>query len=857
VRYADGLERSYEAVLNRRSWWITRPYRSVAHFARWVLTGHLASESQRLKRPHASAIIGQNSKVTKASVGRRARALDEKLWGGFSQYALQDLETLKSSHTAGPEEISFAAWALARWHAVQGSYERALENVLAMKRVGAKQNRKQQVQLEANCLIRLGAPDAARKVIEQGLKQWPDDLSFCLAMANSYTASDGSADSTYDEVRLSWINRIYAKTELALLIKADPAQPLAIDNLATTVQERAETEGQAKVSVIIPAYKAQDTLPFALRGLLQQSWQNLEIIIVDDCSPDNTFEIAEDFARRDARVVALRQRQNEGAYLARNKALQIASGELITVHDADDWSHPQKLEIQVRQLSKSSEALGNYSDWVRTSENLRIEGQWRPGATFIGPNISSLLFPRHLLERLGGWDNVRISADTEFLRRMQRLGGVECVERAYKGIPLSFALDDSTNLTRQEATHYKTVHHGVRREYHAAAAHWHDSAGSSDLRIEGRVAARSFPAPGIIHPSPAETFLCDLLLITDFNIVGGSYTSTMNYLRAATEQGMSVAVFHWRRYDLDVSKSLNREIRHMAHEGKLHIVAPGDKVRASTVVVLYPPILHHLVDLCPLIEFEKLIVVVNQMATRLYSGGDVQYDPLIVRENVREAFGVEGAWVPISGLVSRLMESDGRYPRPSNVIWTPLIDTEKWCRSVLRWRGREGKRPKVGRHGRDHYTKWPSTPSALSAAYCVDKSCDVVVLGGAERALAVLRAAPGNWNVQAFGSKDPYVFLTGLDFFIHYPHEDYIEEFGRAPMEAMAVGIPVILPPVFRETFGEAALYAEPGDVWPTIEVLWADEAAYLAQAEAGRNFVLANCGLKQFPARLGRIVGE
>src|SRR5690606_24560303 len=87
---------------------------------------------------------------------------------------------------------------------------------------------------------------------------------------------------------------------------------------------------------------------------------------------------------------------------------------------------------------------------------------------------------------------------------------------------------------------------------------------------------------------------------------------------------------------------------------------------------------------------------------------------------------------------------------------------------------------------------------------------------------------------------------------VHVPHEDYIEEFGRVAMEAMAVGIPVIVPPRFRSTFGDAAVYCEPREVADRIEHLWTDEARYLAQAQAGRRVVLANCSLDQLSPRLG-----
>ncbi|HYN46630.1 MAG TPA: glycosyltransferase, partial [Allosphingosinicella sp.] len=84
----------------------------------------------------------------------------------------------------------------------------------------------------------------------------------------------------------------------------------------------------------------------------------------------------------------------------------------------------------------------------------------------------------------------------------------------------------------------------------------------------------------------------------------------------------------------------------------------------------------------------------------------------------------------------------------------------------------------------------------------------------------------------------------------------YIEEFGRAPMEAMAMGVPVILPPEFEPTFGPAALYAAPEGVWPLVEQLWRDRAAWEARVAAGRAFVHATCGYEVFAERIARITG-
>lgn len=80
-------------------------------------------------------------------------------------------------------------------------------------------------------------------------------------------------------------------------------------------------------------------------------------------------------------------------------------------------------------------------------------------------------------------------------------------------------------------------------------------------------------------------------------------------------------------------------------------------------------------------------------------------------------------------------------------------------------------------------------------------------------------------------------FLSDLDFFVHYPQKTLVDACPLAVAEARAAGKPVILPPVFEETFGASALYAEPSEVWGTVSALWRDEAAYIERAAVGRRF--------------------
>ncbi|MCH8504318.1 MAG: hypothetical protein LAT50_08350, partial [Ectothiorhodospiraceae bacterium] len=425
------------------------------------------------------------------------------------------------------------------------------------------------------------------------------------------------------------------------------------------------------------------------------------------------------------------------------------------------------------------------------------------------------------------------------------------VERLLPAAPLSCALEDPTSLTRTGATHAYTMFHGVRRQYHEAARHWLETTPPEEIPNAFRGESRPFPAPGLITKERRKSSQLDVLIVTDFNVQGGAYVSTMNYVRAALRAGLRVGLFQWRRYNLDAAKSLNPEVLSLAQTGAVELVTPGEEVHAQYVIVGYPVVLQHVIDMPPQLDCDHFLIVTNQFASRLTDGGDWQYEPSTISANVRRLFGKTPTWAPISGRVRELMLADGRYGPLHDQDWVPLIDTELWCARPLEWRGASRARPVVGRHGRDHYTKWPAEAGALKAAYCVGKPCEVRLLGGAAHAESMLGGRPSNWRVQDYGAMPAMEFLPELDFYVHYPHELYIEEFGRAVMEAMAMGIPAVLPPVFRSTFGEAAVYAEPGDVWDVVDTLWHDEQAYLQRARSGRDFVMRHCGHSRFSERL------
>ena len=94
-----------------------------------------------------------------------------------------------------------------------------------------------------------------------------------------------------------------------------------------------------KVSVIIPVYNGEKTIEKCINSIINQSYKDLEIIIVNDGSTDNTYEICQKYSQKDDRIQVINQ-ENKGVCLARNIGIKFSKGDYIQFVDSDDWLEP-------------------------------------------------------------------------------------------------------------------------------------------------------------------------------------------------------------------------------------------------------------------------------------------------------------------------------------------------------------------------------------------------------------------------------------------------------------------------------------------------------------------------------------
>lgn len=163
------------------------------------------------------------------------------------------------------------------------------------------------------------------------------------------------------------------------------------------------------VSIVFPVYNCSKFIRQSLNSILNQTYTNLEILICDDGSTDNTRDILESYV--DPRITFLHNDTNQGNIYTRNKLFEAAKGEYLTIQDADDWSDPERIQLQLEKLRINSHIGGCGTNYyiVRPNSNkilshkmyddipLIVEKEWK-----MVP--ASLMIRREVYEAIGNLD---------------------------------------------------------------------------------------------------------------------------------------------------------------------------------------------------------------------------------------------------------------------------------------------------------------------------------------------------------------------------------------------------------------------------------------------------------------------
>ncbi|MGA4516237.1 glycosyltransferase family 2 protein [Solibacillus silvestris] len=126
------------------------------------------------------------------------------------------------------------------------------------------------------------------------------------------------------------------------------------------------------ISIIVPIYNVEDFLHRCVDSILNQTYKNLEIILVNDGSPDQCGKICEEYAKLDNRVKVI-HKENGGLSDARNAGIEVAEGQYLAFIDSDDWIHEEYIEILYELLRKTNSDISICNFLMTSTENFQVD----------------------------------------------------------------------------------------------------------------------------------------------------------------------------------------------------------------------------------------------------------------------------------------------------------------------------------------------------------------------------------------------------------------------------------------------------------------------------------------------------
>lgn len=528
---------------------------------------------------------------------KQLKALKHHLYNlGFTEKALNDMDDFLN-RTDNGEIRRLISWEMSLWHANRNDLEGAKDAVkylpLATEGEDSPDQQRRIVIVSAECFDRLSHREHAQELLQKQLDKAPHPDLY-LAMANLEEDL---------EKRMALINKAFLMYDLTPISFNTGFDSATYDDLITMPADGTVDEGP-KVSVILPAYKAETGIRVAIESILAQSWRNLELLVVDDCSPDATVETVKEYVNKDPRVRLLSTPKNSGPYVARNIAMKEAGGEYITINDADDWSHRQKIETQVRHLMDNPKVIANTSGHARLTEELKLYRRGTPGK-YIFPNMSSIMFrKKEVLDKIGYWDSVRFAADGEFKRRLIKTFGQKSYVDLKSG-PLSLPRQSVSSLTGSSAFGYDGFFMGVRKEYVESLEHHHDTADS--LYYPYPQAVRPFPVPEPMWPEreqKADGYReFDVVLAGDFRQNSTYHIYKINALK---KQHGRIGLVQLYEYNLDIEDGMQHDLRSMIDGESLQVLVYGEMIKTEELIVTDPGVLKFHQKYRPEIRTEKV-----------------------------------------------------------------------------------------------------------------------------------------------------------------------------------------------------------------------------------------------------------
>ena len=629
-------------------------------------------------------------------------------------------------------------------------------------------------------------------------------------------------------------------------LRDDNSLPL-LDRLTSATSRKVEGP---LVSVVVPTFSPDRRIYTAVNSLLNQTWKNLEILIVDDGSPAIYDELFSELAELDPKIRVIRQQSNGGAYTARNAGLAEARGVFVTTHDDDDWSHPDKIAEQASVLWEHNSIVATTAGHIRTTSDMKFRRiNTRP--QHLQTNYSSLMFRKSVTEQVGNWDTSKRGSDTELVDRIKaHFGKSALVDLADK--PLSFSRVWDGSLTSGEI--YRGYFAYSRLLYRWAFQQWHAEVRKSGEKPILRMGdSRPFAIPTTFEPANRNKDLgvFDVLYLTDFRQRAKYSLKTLHEIKSAVAAGLRVGYMHVNSPQTVKRGEILPELFDMQLKGEVTQVAETDRAEAKLMVVHDSAIGMFLDQFRSTVIVRRGIVVHDAGSPLKGAVKKTAAHPVVVLRHLDTSFNSSFYIVGADLNSHEELASYLPHRRLLSAHWkTPLSASKGNIREP-------GTPPVVGFHSFGNRYRWPSTRETFQEVYSSDDYA-TVFYGN----VAPVKKLLGDDILQEKQVTTPdreslSSFLETIDFWVYYPHQRLGRHSWTAVLEALRAGKVVILPPSLERTYGDAALYANPEDVASLVSDYSDDALAYVRQAKRGQSYIERNYSKDAYLSRLKELVGN
>ncbi len=680
----------------------------------------------------------------------------------------------------------------------------------AVERDGIAAQKPRALSVWADLLLRAGRDADVRALLEEpgadlaDHDRWKLRADLLNPHRNGRAAGLAGEDlTTAEEAWLEVFNEVYAPDGLEpIRLRPRAGEENPYRRLDAPADARVDGE---LVTVVMSAYQPDQDLLLAVRGVLRQTWHNLELLIVDDASPGDVDDLLEEVEGLDPRVRVVRAPRNGGTYAVRNLAMTIARGRWMTFQDSDDWTHPRRVEHQVRHLLDSPGVLANRTRTLRTLPDLTLTYTGYPPERL---NSSALLLDlRKVLALVGEFDATRKAGDTEFPGRLEAAapGSVEDLDHP---TPLAITQLRSGSLSRSDMAPGWT--RWDRLAYRDGYREWHEQIrlGRCSPRLPLPSGRRPFPlpdpswepdrprgAPG--GPVPPEQGPAAVVL-GDFRRRGRAPHRALGVARTLATAGIRTAVAEAEAPDPPSSQkpsvlpALSADVR----QGRLARTDVRVDQECALLVITDPSCVLHL-DAAAL-RPQKILVVADEPEPAGWSVAEVE-------DRCEELFARPPTWGGPAQVhydrkgtsTVRLDVADERWGAADLAV----VAGDGWHRVPARRRAL-GPAVVIGHHVEAPGRRWPKRLGPLEAAHPEEVS---LRSEGDERVLPVevhalhsmkgpeehLEGLPSSWVPLAGSGMSEREFLAHIDVWVYFGVWDTAAQV--AALEALGAGLPCVL----------------------------------------------------------------